>query len=292
MRSMTGYGRIEKIINDYNYSVEIKSLNGKYSNLKTSIAGIFSPLEIEVQNLVKKYFKRGNISVYIDIRFLNPQNFVDIDLGLAKSYHSALQQMTSELHMSDDVSLDVLTKFREIIKIKVEEEAMNKIWKGLEEILLETIEKVKVFQIEEGEKLKTVLLGYIDDIEKIVNDIQNTAVDMKDTFKERLENNLKELLNNSELINEGRLELEVALLAERADISEEIERLKSHIKKFRNIVNSEDELMGQNLDFLSQEMHREFNTIASKSKLIELTNLSVEGRGLVNKIREQVQNVH
>lgn len=292
MRSMTGYGRIEKIINDYNYSVEIKSLNGKYSNLKTSIAGIFSPLEIEVQNLVKKYFKRGNISVYIDIRFLNPQNFVDIDLGLAKSYHSALQQMTSELHMSDDVSLDVLTKFREIIKIKVEEEAMNKIWKGLEEILLETIEKVKVFQIEEGEKLKTVLLGYIDDIEKIVNDIQNTAVDMKDTFKERLENNLKELLNNSELINEGRLELEVALLAERADISEEIERLKSHIKKFRDIVNSEDELMGQNLDFLSQEMHREFNTIASKSKLIELTNLSVEGRGLVNKIREQVQNVH
>ncbi|MDN5343195.1 YicC family protein [Oceanotoga sp. DSM 15011] len=292
MRSMTGYGRIEKIINDYNYSVEIKSLNGKYSNLKTSIAGIFSPLEIEVQNLVKKYFKRGNISVYIDIRFLNPQNFVDIDLGLAKSYHSALQQMTSELHMSDDVSLDVLTKFREIIKIKVEEEAMNKIWKGLEEILLETIEKVKVFQIEEGEKLKTVLLGYIDDIEKIVNDIQNAAVDMKDTFKERLENNLKELLNNSELINEGRLELEVALLAERADISEEIERLKSHIKKFRDIVNSEDELMGQNLDFLSQEMHREFNTIASKSKLIELTNLSVEGRGLVNKIREQVQNVH
>jgi len=291
MRSMTGYGRIEKIIGNYNYSVEIKTLNGKYSNVKTSLAGIFSPLEIDVQNLVKTKLNRGNISVYIDIRFMNPEDFVDIDLGLAKSYSTALNKIANELHLSDEVNLDVLTKFREIIKIKIQEEKQEEIWEGLKTVLEETISKVIEFQKTEGQDLQNILLSNVDKLKEMVEKIESMSNDMKDEFRKRITENLNEILD-SDKINEDRLELEVALLAERADISEEIDRLKSHLNRFTKIINSENESKGQKLDFLCQELHREFNTIASKSKITDITNLSVDGRVIVNKLREQVQNVH
>ncbi|SDC68050.1 YicC/YloC family endoribonuclease [Geotoga petraea] len=291
MRSMTGYGRIEKIIGDYNYSVEIKTLNGKYSNVKISLASIFSSLEIDIQNLIKSKLNRGNISVYIDIRFMNPEDFVDVDLGLAKSYSTALDKIASELHLSDEVSLDVLTKFREIIKIKIKEEKQEEIWEGLKNVLEETIEKVIEFQKHEGEDLKSILLSNVDELKEMVKKIENLSNDMKEEFRKRIKENLDEILD-SEKINEDRLELEVALLAEKADISEEIDRLKSHLSRFTKIINDENESKGQKLDFLCQELHREFNTIASKSKITDITNLSVDGRVVVNKLREQVQNVH
>ncbi|MGM0641234.1 MAG: YicC/YloC family endoribonuclease [Thermotogota bacterium] len=291
MRSMTGYGRIEKIIGNYNYSVEIKTLNGKYSNVKTSLAGIFSPLEIDVQNLVKSKLNRGNISVYIDIRFMNPEDFVDVDLGLAKSYSTALNKIANELHLSDEVNLDVLTKFREIIKIKIKEEKQEEIWEGLKEVLEETIDKVIEFQKNEGQDLQDILISNVDKLKEMVEKIESQSDEMKDEFRARIKENLDEILE-SEKINEDRLELEVALLAERADISEEIDRLKSHLNRFTKIINGDSESKGQKLDFLCQELHREFNTIASKSKVTDITNLSVDGRVIVNKLREQVQNVH
>ena len=291
MRSMTGYGRIEKIIGDYNYSVEIKTLNGKYSNVKTSLAGIFSPLEIDVQNLVKSKLNRGNISVYIDIRFMNPEDFVDVDLGLAKSYSTALDKIANELHLSDEVNLDVLTKFREIIKIKIQEEKQEEIWEGLKTVLEETIEKVIEFQKNEGDDLQNILMSNVEKLNDMVEDIEKLSNDMKEEFRARIKENLNEILE-SEKINEDRLELEVALLAEKADVSEEIDRLKSHLSRFSKIIKGDNESKGQKLDFLCQELHREFNTIASKSKITEITNLSVDGRVVVNKLREQVQNVH
>ncbi|BBE30093.1 hypothetical protein OSSY52_02340 [Tepiditoga spiralis] len=292
MRSMTGYGRIEKIIGNYNYTVEIKSLNGKYLNLKTSLAGIFSPLELNVQNYLKKQFKRGNINVFVDIRFLNPSDFVEIDMGLAKSYNEALNKVAEELNLPDKPNLDILTKFRDVIKVKINEKSLEEVWGGLKEVLGETVEKVKEFQYSEGENLKTVITEYMNQVEDLVSKLEIDAGKIKDIYRERLMNNIEQVLTSKEKINEERLELEVVLTAERADISEEIDRLKSHIKKVRTIINSKDEVKGQNLDFLSQEMHREFNTIASKSKMTDITNYSVEGRVLINKIREQVQNIH
>lgn len=292
MRSMTGYGRIEKIIGDYNYTVEIKSLNGKYLNLKTSLSGIFSPLEIKLQNFLKENFQRGNLSVFVDIRFLKPENFVDVDLGLAKSYHTALNNIKEALNLHDDPNLSVMTKFREVIRIKVDEESLDVVWEGLEEVLKEVTSKVEDFQLSEGNTLKDVILGYVDEIEGLVNKIEPESQNIKKVYKEKIENTLEQLLSSNNNINEERLELEIALIAEKADISEEIDRLRSHIEKIRTLVNSNEPAKGQNLDFLSQEMHREFNTIASKSKVLDITNFSVEGRVLVNKIREQVQNVH
>ena len=292
MRSMTGYGRIEKIIGNYNYTVEIKSLNGKYLNLKTSLAGIFSPLELNVQNYLKKQFKRGNINVFVDIRFLNPSDFVEVDMGLAKSYNEALNKVAEELNLPDKPNLDILTKFRDVIKVKINEKSLEEVWGGLKEVLEETVEKVKEFQYSEGENLKVVITEYMNEVENLVNKLEIDAGKIKDFYRERLMNNIEQVLTSKEKINEERLELEVVLTAERADISEEIDRLKSHIKKVRAIINSKEEVKGQNLDFLSQEMHREFNTIASKSKMTDITNYSVEGRVLINKIREQVQNIH
>jgi uncharacterized protein (TIGR00255 family) len=134
-------------------------------------------------------------------------------------------------------------------------------------------------------------MSNVDKLNEMVENIEKLSNDMKEEFRARIKENLNEILE-SEKINEDRLELEIALLAEKADISEEIDRLKSHLSRFTKIIKGDNESKGQKLDFLCQELHREFNTIASKSKITDITNLSVDGRVTVNKLREQVQNVH
>jgi uncharacterized protein (TIGR00255 family) len=294
MRSMTGYGRITKNIGDYSYNVEIKSLNSKNLNINTSISPLFSPLELNIQNLVKKYFKRGTLRISIDIKLLKTDNIIDVDLGLAKAYYNALNNLINELHLADDVNLEDLLKFKDIVKISIDEKTIDDIWKGMKEVLEEVIETVLRYQEEEGKDLKDFLNGYLKELEDIVIKIEENAHQIKEKYREQLKHNINSLISNIDNIDENRLEMEIVLLAERADISEEIDRLKSHIRRFKNFLENENnnDSIGQELDFICQEMHREFNTIASKSKILEITNLSLEGRTLVNKIREQAQNIH
>ncbi|PNR99734.1 hypothetical protein X928_06385 [Petrotoga miotherma DSM 10691] len=294
MRSMTGYGRTTKNIGDYSYNVEIKSLNSKNLNINTSISPLFSPLELKIQNLVKKYFKRGTLRISIDIKLLKTDDIIDVDLGLAKAYYNALNNLINELHLADDVSLEDLLKFKDIVKISIDEKTIDDIWEGIKEVLNEVIETVLKYQKEEGKDLKVFLNGYLNELEDIVIKIEENAQQMKEKYREQVKHNVNSLISNIDNIDENRLEMEIVLLAERADISEEMDRLKSHIRRFKNFLENEsnNDSIGQELDFICQEMHREFNTIASKSKILNITNLSLEGRTLVNKIREQVQNLH
>jgi uncharacterized protein (TIGR00255 family) len=294
MRSMTGYGRITKNIGDYSYNVEIKSLNSKNLNINTSISPLFSPLELHIQNLVKKYFKRGNLRISIDIKLLKTDNIIDVDMGLAKAYYNALNNLINELHLADDVNLEDLLKFKDIVKISIDEKTIDDIWEGMKEVLKEVIEIVLEYQKEEGKDLKDFLNNYLNELESIVIKIEENAQQMKEKYREQVKHNVNSLISNIDNIDENRLEMEIVLLAERADISEEMDRLKSHIRRFKNFLENEsnNDSIGQELDFICQEMHREFNTIASKSKILDITNLSLEGRSLVNKIREQVQNLH
>ncbi|KUK15938.1 MAG: Uncharacterized protein XD53_0639 [Petrotoga mobilis] len=294
MRSMTGYGRITKNIGDYSYNVEIKSLNSKNLNINTSISPLFSPLELHIQNLVKKYFKRGTLRISVDIKLLKTDNIIDVDLGLAKAYYNALNNLINELHLADDVNLEDLLKFKDIVKISIDEKTIDDIWEGMKEVLKEVIETVLRYQKEEGKDLKDFLNGYLNELEDIVIKIEENAHQIKEKYREQLKHNINSLISNIDNIDENRLEMEIVLLAERADISEEMDRLKSHIRRFKNFLENENnnDSIGQELDFICQEMHREFNTIASKSKILEITNLSLEGRTLVNKIREQAQNIH
>ncbi|KUK83611.1 MAG: Uncharacterized protein XD96_0254 [Petrotoga mobilis] len=294
MRSMTGYGRITKNIGDYSYNVEIKSLNSKNLNINASISPLFSPLELNIQNLVKKYFKRGTLRISIDIKLLKTDNIIDVDLGLAKAYYNALNNLINELHLADDVNLEDLLKFKDIVKISIDEKTIDDIWKGMKEVLEEVIETVLRYQKEEGKDLKDFLNSYLNELEDIVIKIEEDAHQIKEKYREQLKHNINSLISNIDNIDENRLEMEIVLLAERADISEEIDRLKSHIRRFKNFLENENnnDSIGQELDFICQEMHREFNTIASKSKILDITNLSLEGRTLVNKIREQAQNIH
>ncbi|WP_129409980.1 YicC/YloC family endoribonuclease [Marinitoga lauensis] len=291
MRSMTGYGRIEENIGNYSYTVEIKSLNGKHLNIKTNLPWIYSSLELKVNDILKKHFKRGSLNVYIDIRLLQPKDIIKIDKALAKSYYDALNELAQYLHLSDLPNLDLLIRFKEIMKYSIDEKDLELIWKGLEQVLLKGVEKVIETQKSEGEKIYKVLMGYVDKIEEITIQIEKHSSKMKEYYKEKLKESLKDLDLEIEY-NKERLEYEIALILERGDITEEIDRLKMHVKKFREVSGSNLESLGQNLDFLAQEMHREFNTIASKSKLKEITALSIDGRLHVNKIKEQVQNIH
>ncbi|MDY6895474.1 MAG: DUF1732 domain-containing protein, partial [Thermotogota bacterium] len=256
MRSMTGYGRITKNIGDYSYNVEIKSLNSKNLNINTSISPLFSPLELHIQNLVKKYFKRGTLRISIDIKLLKTDNIIDVDLGLAKAYYNALNNLINELHLADDVNLEDLLKFKDIVKISIDEKTIDDIWEGMKEVLKEVIEIVLEYQKEEGKDLKDFLNNYLNELESIVIKIEENAQQMKEKYREQVKHNVNSLISNIDNIDENRLEMEIVLLAERADISEEMDRLKSHIKRFKNFLENEsnNDSIGQELDFICQEM--------------------------------------
>ncbi|WP_255416417.1 endoribonuclease YicC domain-containing protein [Petrotoga sp. HWH.PT.55.6.1] len=202
--------------------------------------------------------------------------------------------MINELHLADDVNLEDLLKFKDIVKISIDEKTIDDIWEGAKEVLKEVIETVLKYQKEEGKDLKDFLDGYLTELEDIIIKIEENAQQMKEKYREQLKHNVNSLISNIDSIDENRLEMEIVLLAERADISEEMDRLKSHTRRFKNFLENENnnDSIGQELDFICQEMHRELNTIASKSKILDITNLSLEGRTLVNKIREQAQNIH
>lgn len=288
VKSMTGFSRIEKEINGIVYSVELKSLNSKYLNVDVNLSDAFSELEIKVSRYLRENLKRGTIRAFIDIIFNEQAAVVRPNFGVAASYYSALNQLADKFRIPDRITLDVFTRLKDVMKYKLPSELSNKIWADLQTVLSDGLDLLTEDRKMEGENLAMAMKNYIGQLDKIVNDLDNNAKDLVVYYRERLSKKISEVLSAD--VDKNRLEQEIAILAERADISEEIVRLRSHTKAFNGLLDSEREC-GVRLDFLCQEMHREFSTIASKSKKLEITSLSIEGRTIVNKLREQVQNI-
>ncbi len=290
MRSMTGYGKVVKTLQDWEISVEIKTLNSKYLNTSFSMPSYLNCCEIEFNSLVSQYMKRGKVSVKIHVRFLKPPEAIKVDKGLAQAYYEALDNLSSSLGIPEPVKLEDLLRFREIIRFDMSDEEVMRICSAVKEVLEECIEKVLEERKKEGEKLKEVLLSFLEEMKGKVDLIEGRSGKMVEYYATKLREGVKNILPPDVVIDENILETVIAATAERADIREEIDRLKSHVKRAEELLES-DESVGPNLDFLAQELLREFNTILSKAKDVEISRAAIEGKVLVNSFREQVQNV-
>jgi len=257
---MTGYARVEKAVRGVNAFVELKTVNSKYLNVDINIGDAFSELEMRASRFIKENLKRGTVRAKIDISLADSDDLLQPDYGIASS----------------------------IFRSRPSEDLADKIWSVIEELLIEALDQLNADREREGQNLALAMSEYLNRLEVIANELLTSSEDMVLYYRDFLKKRIETIIEGQ--FDENRLEQEVALLAERADISEEIVRLHSHLKSFRGVMRTDKE-SGVQMDFICQEMHRELSTIASKSKKLAITNLSIEGRTLVNKLREQVQNI-
>jgi uncharacterized protein (TIGR00255 family) len=289
MRSMTGYAKTVEIKDSIEVSVEVKTLNSKYLSTNLSLPSYLSPCEIKLNELVGKHVKRGKVNLRVYIRFMEPPD-IFIDFATAEAYYSALEELSSRLGIPEPVRLEDLLKFKEIMRFDIKDEEVEKICKLVGETVEKTLEKLVEERKIEGEKLKRILKGFLDDLKDKVNSINEKASELLEYYSKTLRENVEKILPDDVMVDQNVLETAIAVLAERADVREEVDRLKSHISRAYDMI-EEDGSIGPNLDFLAQEMLREFNTILSKSKLVEISEKALEGKVIVNSFREQVQNV-
>jgi len=292
IKSMTGFGRGEYTDGKRNITVEIKSVNHRYSDISVKMPRRYSFAEDKVKSAVKARLKRGKVDVSIMVENIT-ENDINIKLNepIARQYFDNLKTLQESFDLSGDITLRLLATMPDVMKaipdVDDEEEIANAILIPVEEAAL-NLEKMRGV---EGEKLAEDLLSRGETIKEILDKIAERAPGVVVDYTARLKERITELLAGNATIPEERILTEAAIFADKCAIDEEITRLNSHLIQLKKIVDSPNDAEGKKLDFLVQEMNREANTIGSKANDITITNYMLEIKSEIEKIREQVQNV-
>lgn len=290
MRSMTGYGRGEANDTANKITVEIKSINHRYSEIVVKQPRQYLLLEDSVRRLIQKHIQRGRVEVYIKVEETGakkPEIRVDKDIAIA--YYKSLKDLANCLEIPPDINIHQLVVLPEVIKIEELEDDLDYIWSVMELALKNALEQLITMRENEGEMLKKDLEQRINNLKDLSDKINTRSPLVVEEYREKLKNRIKELIDETQY-DENRFNQEVVYLAEKGSITEELVRLESHYKQFNSSLNS-NESVGRKLDFLIQELNRETNTIGSKANDLEIGQLVVEMKSEIEKMREQVQNI-
>lgn len=290
VNSMTGFGRGEYAGELKQVVLEIKSVNHRYNEVVVRLPRQYNLLEEQVRRYVQKEISRGRIEVYIKIDHLQGSNDlvqVDKDLGLA--YYKAMEELAAITGTHLNIGTVELAQLPNVLRIEDHEEDPAVVWQDIEPALCQALKVMLEMRENEGAKLAADLTERVSYLEELHRMVDNRSPLVVAQYREKLSNRLKEILENDQ-IDENRLAFEVALFAEKSSIDEELVRLSSHFKQFKEIVREKNPV-GRKLDFLIQEMNREVNTIGSKANDLEITKLVVEMKSELEKLREQVQNI-
>lgn len=291
VKSMTSFGRSSSEEGQKRiFTVEMKSVNNRYLDINIRMPKALISLEEEVRKMISSSLSRGKVDVFINLKnYSQNEGTPKVDLKLAEDYLNCLKQIEENFGVKNDVSVMQLARFPEVITMVQEEEKIEEIFEELKPLISKSIEMMISMRITEGEKLKDDILDKITIIENLVKEIEKVADTVPKAYKIKLEERLSELLSGAD-VDQNRLATEVCIFADKATVDEEVTRLGSHISQIRKTL-SLDEPIGRKLDFIIQEMNRETNTIGSKSSDIHMTNLVIDIKNLIEKIREQVQNI-
>lgn len=290
MKSMTGFGRAKQIINEREYNIEIKSVNHKYNDINIKLPRNISYIEEMVRKQISKKISRGKIDIYITFNnFSIDGKLVTINKDLAKLYISQLKELAKETKINDNIEVIDICKFPDILQIQTNEESEDYIKEELSMCLEEAIQNLNDMKTKEGIKIKEDLIKRMDKVESMVNNIFEFSTGLIEEYVVKLKERIQDLLH-TDIIDETRIAQETVIYSDKCSIEEELTRLKSHIKQFRDLMEL-DCAIGKKLDFIIQEMNRETNTIGSKSVKLEITNLVIDIKTELENIREQIQNI-
>jgi len=289
--SMTGFGRGDSSENGIQVMVEIKTLNSRYLDISTRMPNTINDKELDLKELIQKKIKRGkvNIHVYVD-KAETGEPDITINPKLVKSYGKILEKIRTVAGLSQPVEIRDLIKFDDIFTKRPEdEETIRKIWLLTCEATQQALKMVVKMRQKEGDQLLNELKTQVDGIAVQLDDIIRLSEKRAPDAMEKLRDRLSILLKADE-VDPERLEQEVAILVDKMDIQEEVIRLQSHLKFFHEALASSDSV-GRRLNFLSQEINRELNTIGSKANDFKISHLVVYAKEKLEQIREQVQNI-
>lgn len=289
--SMTGFGRSNGENEDFILTVEMKAVNHKYLDIQIKSPYYFNYLYEDIKKEVRKNISRGRVDIFIKSnRKIGNSAKINIDYDLANILNNSFKDLKDNLDLNDDVKLNHILKYEDVVNLEYDDPDENK----TKDFVLDLIEKsslsLKDMRRHEGDNLKKIILEQLDDISRIALDIEKRSPDLTEEYRIRLTEKLKGIFEEFDPLDQDRINMEVALFAEKSDITEEIIRLGSHIKQFKNTMDSQD-VIGRKLDFIVQEMNREVNTISSKSNDQDITENTIELKTIIEKIREQIQNI-
>jgi len=290
LKSMTGYGRAQQIINGRDITVELKGINHRFFEFNARVPRSYGYVEEPIKSLLQSKVSRGKIDVNISIYNVDmPSEEVAVNTELARNYLEALREAADTLGVQDDLKISHFTRFNDIFTIRKKEEDEEEIVSAVKAVAEQAIERFIQMRAIEGDKLKEDLLEKAASIESAVTVIEEKSSHMAEDYRNRLYQRLSEILHDTK-IDEQRNLTEAAIFAEKTAVDEETVRLKSHIAQFRQLLESET-AVGRKLDFLIQEFNREANTIGSKIQNVEVTKIVVDIKSDIEKIREQIQNI-
>ena len=289
--SMTGFGRGEFKNDNYHFLVECKTINHKYCDINVRLPRKISFLEDKIRNYVKNFIKRGRVDLYIKLDLIGSEDVnLKFDDKLATQYVNILKEIKEKFNLQDNINVMDVAKFPDIVKCEEKEEDEELYWNMLKEALDMSLKRLTEMRKAEGEKLAQDTLQRCEILNNLLNEVEKYSDTIVDEYREKLNTRINEILDNPSIIDENRLAQEVAIFADKSSITEEIVRFKSHIEQLKNTVVKNDSI-GRKIDFLIQEMNREVNTTGSKSSNLNITNLVVDIKSELEKIREQIQNI-
>lgn len=290
-KSMTSFGRAQSQEGkELCFSVEMKSVNHRYLDINIRMPKSMLSLEEKIRSIINDRLNRGKVDVFINYKSYSKGNAEPIlNSELAQKYYDCLRKVQQELNLVDDITTTKITSLPEVITLVEKEENLDDILNEIRPLIETSLDLMEEMRSKEGEKLKVDILKKLNIIETYVQEIEEIADQIPKTYKQKLEERLKDMLIGVD-VDESRIAQEVAILSDKAAVDEEIVRLRSHLSQVRQTLNLE-EPVGRKLDFIIQEMNREVNTIGSKSTDIDMTNKVINIKNIIEKIREQVQNI-
>ena len=293
IRSMTAFGRARATVGGKDITVELRSVNNRFFDCSVKLPRAFSFLEEKIKPYLQSAsVSRGKVDVFIGIDVVDsPDTEIVLDEGYAAAYIKALKQLGSAFDLRDDISIMTVAQNRDLFLIQKAEDDAEQDWQDVRTVLDQALERFIAARRREGENIEKDLCGKIEAIQKRVNEIETISAEDTETYRQKLEGRLREMLSDNRLVfEESRILTECAIFADRIAIDEELVRLRSHFDGFHDILSS-GEPVGRRLDFLVQEINRETNTIGSKCQNATIARLVVDIKCEIEKIREQIQNI-
>ena len=290
LRSMTGYGRGQAVVDLWDITVEVRAVNHRFFEFSSRLPKTCLFLEDKLKNLVQSGCSRGKVELYCSVQSVGQRDTeVQVNEDVAQSYLAALRDAAPRLGLQDNLQLTDLFRLPEIFTLRRAEVDEDRLWAAVESVAKTAMASFVSMREVEGERLKADVSGRLDTIAELLASIEERAPMLRQEYYDRLYQKIKEILADK-TVDEGRLITEAAVFADRVAIDEETVRLHSHLQQFHALLDS-DEPVGRKLDFLVQEVNRETNTIGSKCQDVSIARKVVDIKAEIEKIREQIQNM-
>lgn len=291
IKSMTGFGRCEVSEGDRKFTVEMKGVNHRYLDANIRMPKKLNFFDSAIRTVLKQYVTRGKVDIFITYEdFTENQVALKYNESLAKEYLDAFKKMEETFGLENDIRVSTVSRCPEVLTMEEQSADEDELWKGLKKALEGALKQFVETRGIEGENLKNDIIAKLDGMSEKVACIEVRSPEIVAEYRAKLEEKVKELLADTQM-DEGRIAAEVVIFADKICTDEEVVRLKSHIAHMKETFATEENGIGRKLDFIAQEMNREANTILSKANDLEVSNLAIELKTEIEKIREQIQNI-